>query len=429
MGPPVNAEVRVVRPLAAPPDVVVTVPGSKSLTNRALVAAALASGPTTLIGALFSDDTEAMLTALATLGLTVSVDGPAQSIRVDGWDGQVPPGPASLDVRQAGTAARFLPPLLSLGRGPYIVDGSDQMRARPMAGMVAALRQLGLDVQGTGSDRGLPLELRGGPVAGGTVRLSASTTSQFLSGLLLSAPYYRRGLVLEADGEPVSRPYLDMTTATMAAFGIDVVRDGYRRFEVRPGQRYRGRVHAIEPDATAASYFFAAAAVAGGRVRVEGIGRSSVQGDIGFVDVLERMGAEVVRGDTFTEVTARPLQGIEVDMADISDTAPTLAVVATFASTPTRMTGIGFIRRKETDRIASVVAELRRCGIVAEELDDGLVVHPGIPRATVVETYDDHRMAMAFSLLGLTWDGIAVSDPGCVAKTFPDFFATLDRLR
>ena len=429
MAPPVDAEIRVVRPLASPPDAAVTVPGSKSLTNRALVAAALAAGPTTLTGALFSDDTDAMLTALTTLGLTASAGGPARTVQVEGWDGRVPPGPASLDVRQAGTAARFLPPMLALGRGPYVVDGSDQMRARPMAGMVTALRQLGLDVRAGGSDSRLPLELRGGPVDGGTVRLSASTTSQFLSGLLLSAPYYRRGLVLEVEGDAVSRPYLDMTRATMAAFGVDVVSDGYRRFEVPPGQRYQGTVLAIEPDATAASYFFAAAAITGGRVRVEGIGRNSVQGDIGFVDVLERMGAEVVRGETFTEVIGRPLRGIDVDMADISDTAPTLAVVATFASAPSRLTGIGFIRRKETDRIASVVAELRRCGIVAEELDDGLVVHPGIPTATVVETYDDHRMAMAFSLLGLVWDGIAVSDPACVAKTFPDYFASLERLR
>ncbi|MGH9224295.1 MAG: 3-phosphoshikimate 1-carboxyvinyltransferase [Acidimicrobiales bacterium] len=420
-----------VRPLAAPPDVTVAVPGSKSITNRALVVAALAAGRSELTGVLFSDDTEAMLTSLQGLGLAAEADPAAATVTVDGWDGLVPPGPpagvTTVDVRQAGTAARFLPPLLALGLGHYVVDGAPQMRGRPMAGLVGALRDLGVDVLGDG----LPLEIvASGAVAGGPVTVPAGTSSQFLSGLLLSAPYFRHGLQVHAEGHAVSRPYVAMTAATMAAFGVDVeVGDGGRRFTVRPGQRYRGARYAVEPDASAASYFLAAAAITGGRVRVEGLGRRSVQGDLRFVDVLARMGAAVKKEDGYTEVVGGPLHGVEVDLADFSDTAPTLAVTAAFATTPTRIGGIGFIRAKESDRIGNVVAELRRCGIHAEEEPDGMVVHPGAPKPAVVQTYDDHRMAMAFSLLGLVADGIVIAGPDCVRKTFPDFFATLDRLR
>ncbi|MGQ0745039.1 MAG: 3-phosphoshikimate 1-carboxyvinyltransferase [Acidimicrobiales bacterium] len=415
-----------VRPLAAPPDVSITVPGSKSITNRALVVAALAAGRSDLSKVLISDDTDAMLRSLRRLGLRAEADIPACRVEVNGWDGRVPPGPATVDVRQAGTAARFLPPLLALGQGTYTVDGSSQMRSRPLADLVAALRELGVAVKGDG----LPLDVVAtGGVRGGQVTVGGSATSQFLSGLLLSGPYFSEGLDLIAAGHTVSRPYLALTVATMASFGVNVeVQDG-RRFRVRPGQRYSGTRFAIEPDASAACNFFAAAAITGGRVRVNGLGRNSVQGDLRFVDVLERMGAEVRRTDGFIEVVGHPLEGVEEDLADFSDAAPTLAVTAAFASTPTRITGIGFIRRKESDRVGNVVAELRRCGIGAKEEPDGMVIHPGNPKPAVVHTYDDHRMAMAFSLFGLVAEGIAISDPSCVAKTFPGFFATLDRLR
>ena len=431
---PGPAPTRAIRPLTAPPDATVVVPGSKSITNRALVVAALATGRTDLSNALFSDDTDAMLTALRRLGLPVVADRPAATIVVDGWDGHVPPAAAgtagtttTVDVRQAGTAARFLPPLLALGHGRYVVDGAPQMRARPMGDLARALRDLGVGVAGDA----LPLAIDASGVRGGRVTVPGETSSQFLSGLLLSAPYFDQDLDLVATGRLVSRPYLELTVAVMAAFGVAVdTRDDGRRFTVAAGQRYRGTAFAVEPDASAASYFFAAAAVTGGRVRIDGLGRSSRQGDLRFVDVLERMGAEVVRAADHTEVIGRPLHGVEVDLADFSDTAPTLAVTAALASaTPTRITGIGFIRRKESDRIASVVAELQRCGIRAEEEPDGMVVHPGTPRAAVVQTYADHRIAMAFSLLGLVTEGIAIADPACVDKTFPGYFAALDRLR
>lgn len=416
-----------VRPLAAPPDVDITVPGSKSITNRALIVAALATGRSDLSNVLFSDDTDAMLTSLRRLGLFAEADVSACRVGVDGWDGRVPAGPATVDVRQAGTAARFLPPLLALGQGSYTVDGSSQMRSRPLADMVTALRELGVEVKGDG----LPLEVvASGGVRGGRLTVRGSATSQFLSGLLLSGPYFSQGLDLLTAGPTVSRPYLAMTVATMASFGVHVeVEEEGRRFRVCPGQRYRGTRFDVEPDASAASNFFAVAAITGGRVRVKGLGRLSVQGDLRFVDVLEQMGAEVWRSDGFVEVLGHPLHGVEVNLADFSDTAPALAVTAAFASTPTRITGIGFIRRKESDRVGNVVAELRRCGIEADEEPDGMVIHPGYPKPAVVHTYDDHRMAMAFSLLGLMTEGIAIAGPGCVAKTFPDFFATLDRLR
>ncbi|MEW6153190.1 MAG: 3-phosphoshikimate 1-carboxyvinyltransferase [Actinomycetota bacterium] len=423
---------RAVRPLVRPPDAVVTVPGSKSITNRALVVAALAAGRSRLTGVLVSDDTEAMAGALTSMGSRLALDPSTLTIEVEGWDGRVPPGPMRIDVRQAGTAARFLPAVCALGTGRYLVDGDAQMRARPMAGLVEGLRALGVEVASSPGG-GLPLEVtgQGGKgVAGGRLAVDASVSSQFLSGLLLSSPYFTAGIALEATGRVVSRPYLELTAATMAAFGVGVdIGTGGDRFTVAAGQRYSATQLAVEPDASAASYFFAAAAVTGGRARVEGLGTASRQGDLRFVDVLAAMGATVERGPSYTEVRGGPLRGVDVDMADLSDTVPTLAVTAAFASSPTRIRGVGFIRAKESDRLAAVAAELRRCGVRAEELDDGLVVHPGPPRAAEVHTYDDHRMAMAFAVAGLAVDGISIAGPGCVAKTFPGFFEALDQLR
>jgi 3-phosphoshikimate 1-carboxyvinyltransferase len=260
------------------------------------------------------------------------------------------------------------------------------------------------------------------------VRLRADVSSQFVSGLLLSAPLRPHGLVVRLDGEVVSRPYLDLTLAVMAAFGITVDQPDDRTYVVPPG-RYRATRYTIEPDASAASYFFAAPVIAGGRVRVVGLGAGAVQGDVRFVDVLERMGAAVDRGEDHIEVRASgTLLGVTADLTDFSDTAQTLATTAVFADGPTTVTGIGFIRRKETDRVAAVVAELRRCGIEANEDDDGFTIRPGTPTPATIRTYDDHRMAMSFALLGLRAPGIEIDDPGCVAKTFPEFWDVFDSL-
>ncbi|MFA9428601.1 3-phosphoshikimate 1-carboxyvinyltransferase [Egicoccus sp. AB-alg2] len=421
---------RLIEPLTVPPDADVRVPGSKSLTNRALVAAALARGTSVLEGVLFADDTEAMLTALQALGVGVTVDHDAERVVVEGLDGAVPAGPTDLDVRLSGTTARFLAPLLALGRGPYLLDAAPPFRARPMGPLFTALRDLGVTIEEQGAPGHLPAVFTSAGVRGGRLTVPADVSSQFLSGLLLSAPLFPEGLEVAVATDLVSRPYVALTTAVMAAFGarVEAADDGMSYVVAPTG--YRAADYRIEPDASAASYFLAAAAITGGRVRIPGLGRRAHQGDVRFADLLGRMGAQVAWSADAVEVRGTgTLRGIDVDMADVSDTAQTLAAVAVFAEGPTRVRGIGFIRHKETDRVGAVVAELRRLGIDAREEDDGFVVHPGAPTAGVVHTYDDHRMAMSFALLGLRVPGIVIADPGCVAKTFPDYFAVLESLR
>jgi 3-phosphoshikimate 1-carboxyvinyltransferase len=419
----VSTLARTVRPLCAPLDAHVALPGSKSLTNRALLVAALAGGRSQLSGALRADDTEAMVDSLRRLGVGVEGDGP--DVRIEGGAGSFPVERAELDARQSGTTARFLLPALAAAGGHFLLDGAAQLRSRPFAEQVAALRALGADVRG---DR-LPLEIVGGGLRGGSVTLAGGTSSQFASGLLLAGPLMTDGLTLTLTGRVVSAPYLGLTTAVMEAFGVAAEQVGVAAWRVEPGG-YRAADYAVEPDASAASYFFAAAAIAAGRVVVEGLGAASRQGDLGFVDVLGEMGAAVERGAAATEVVGRrPLRGVDVDLADLSDTAQTLAVVAPFASSPTRVRGIGSSRAKETDRIAAVVTELRRCGVDAAEEADGFTVHPGPVGPARVRTYDDHRMAMSFALLGLVAPGIEIEDPDCVAKTFPGYWDALEGLR
>ena len=411
----------IVDPLEVPPDVALRVPGSKSLTNRALLCAALADGTSTLTGALVADDTEAMIVALEELGVTIDRDG--TTLRVEGCGGHVPDGPVELQARLSGTTSRFLAPVLATGVGPYHLDGYEPLRARPMGPVIDALRVLGSDVVEEGEPGHLPITI-GGAARGGRVELPGHVSSQFLSGLLLAGPLFPDGVAVHLTTPLVSLPYVELTRSVMRAFGASV-----DATTVEPGT-YVAADYAVEPDASAASYFFAAAAITGGRVTVEGLGRHALQGDVRFVDLLERMGAEVVRDETSTTVRGTgSLRGITADLADLSDTAQTLAAVAVFADSPTTITGIDFIRRKETDRIAETVATLRRCGIEATEDADGMTIHPGAPHGAAIETHDDHRMAMSFALLGLRVPGIDILDPGCVAKTYPDFFADLAQLR
>jgi 3-phosphoshikimate 1-carboxyvinyltransferase len=412
-------EVLPVAPLTAPLDATVRPPGSKSITNRALLCAALAPGTSTLTGALFADDTRAMFGAVAALGATIDADPEAAVITVTGLDPRTGSSDARVDARQSGTTSRFILPAAALRPGRTVVDGTPQLRARPFGPVLDALRDLGAEVSPT---QFLPATVRG-PLRGGPVRVSGHISSQFLSGLLMAGPLMTEGLVVELTSPLVSVPYVEMTKAVMAAFGIEV--DG---LTVPPGA-YRPTAYAVEPDASAASYFLGAAAIAGGRVTVRGLGTGSLQGDVGFADVLGRMGATVTRSaDSLTVSASGALRGVDVDMADISDTAQTLAAVAVYADSPTRVRGIGFIRGKETDRVAAVVTELRRAGIDAVEDEDGFTIHPGVPRPTRFATYEDHRMAMSLSLLGLRSPGIEIADPGCVAKTYPDFFTDLAQL-
>jgi 3-phosphoshikimate 1-carboxyvinyltransferase len=415
-----------IEPLTRPPDATVSLPGSKSITNRALVAAAMAEGDTTLEGVLFADDTEAMIEGLRALGITIATDVAAAVARVEGCGGELPGIEATVDARQSGTTGRFLTPIAALGAAPVVIDGDQQLRDRPMADQIDALREMGVTVEELGDPGRLPLRLTG-PLRAASIALAADVSSQFLSGLLLAGAV--QGLDARLTTAAVSRPYLDMTAAVMRSFGAEVSDDDGTAWTVGGGYTSPG-TYVIEPDASAASYFLAAAAITGGRVRLEGLGSGSLQGDVGFASVLADMGASVDIGPAHIEVRGARLRGVEVDLRHISDTAPTLAVVAAFADGPTTITDIGFVKGKESDRIGAPVRELQRCGVAAEEIDGGLVIRPdGRPGAATFETYDDHRMAMAFSLIGLVVPGIAVRDPGCVAKTFPGFFATLDQLR
>ena len=417
-----------IQPLTRPVDATITPPGSKSYTNRALPIAALATGVSLISGALFSDDTRYMAQALRQLGIDVLEDESAKTFTVTGTGGKLQPSSDRLFIGNSGTSARFLTPLVALGASEYLIDGVPAMRKRPIGPLVDALNALGGDVQ---SDMGCPpLQINARGIRGGQYAIRGDLSSQYLSGLLMSAPYFAQGLELSVIGELVSKPYLQVTGQTMGAFGVPLqISPDFSSFAVSAG-RYIPAAYPVEPDASAASYLFAAAAITGGRVTVPGLGTNSLQGDLDFVRVLERMGCAVTMSAAQTTVVGpSTLRGVTVDMSQISDTAQTLAAVAVFADSPTRVTGIGFIRGKETDRVAAVVTELQRLGINAVEEDDGFLIHPGVTRAVRVQTYDDHRMAMSFALIGLRNAGVTILEPACVAKTFPAYWDVLETLR
>lgn len=399
--------------------VTVTVPGSKSLTNRALVCTALADGTSTITGALVADDTAAMSDCLRALGAEVRWDG--TTVTVTGTGGRITVGEAKLDARLSGTTSRFVLPLLALGSGRCTLDGGEPLRRRPMGPSLDALRDLGASVEEQGEPGHLPVVVQG-PVRGGEAAVRADLSSQFVSGLLLAGPAMPEGLQLTLSSSLVAAPFVAMTVEVMKAFGADVDDLAVR------ASAYEARDFAVEPDASAASYFLGAAAMLGEQVTVEGLGAGSLQGDVGFARVLERMGAAVEIGDALT-VAGGELRGIDVDLGDMPDMAQTFAVVAACADGPSRVRGVEVIRGHETDRITAVVNELRRVGVGAEETDDGFVIEPAPLRPATVETYDDHRMAMSFALLTLREPGIEIADPGVVAKTFPGFWDALARFR
>ncbi len=421
---------RAIAPLGAPPDATVRVPGSKSITNRALLLAALADGDSVLRGALFSDDTRYMADSLNQLGVAVESDEREQTLRVVGGGGVWTSSQADLFVGNAGTAMRFLVAALALGKGRFRIDGSARMRERPVVDLVSALNQLGAEARCELGNESPPVVVTATGLRGGRAEIDASRSSQFLSALLQVAPYADSDVEVVVSGKMIAQPYIAMTLRVMGDFGVAVERDGEHRFLIAAGQRYRGGDYAIEPDASGAHYFWAAAALTGGRVRVDGLGVESMQGDVAFVDLLERMGAEVERGATFIEVRGgQSLAGIDVDMNAISDTAPTLAVLGAFATSPLSIRNVAHLRWQESDRLRAVATELGRLGVRVEERDDGLTVYPSRPRPAAIETYDDHRIAMSFALAGLVVDGIRIRDPGCVAKTFPDYFERLEEIR
>ncbi|MEU7552551.1 3-phosphoshikimate 1-carboxyvinyltransferase [Streptomyces sp. NPDC044571] len=401
------------------------IPGSKSITNRALLLAAAADGVSLLRSPLVSEDTVAFREALIGLGVPVET-GP------DGWkvcgSGRAPAAGGTVWCEDAGTAARFLPPFAATGAGTFTFDGTGQLRARPLRPLADALGRLGADARVAEPVGGLPLTVTARGLTGGELTVDASLSSQYLTGLLMAGPLMRRPLTVRGQGL-VSRPYITMTQTLMRHFGAYVDEFEGGAIQVLPGG-YRAAEFDVEPDASTASYFFAAAAVTGTTVTVPGLGRGSVQGDLGFVEVLRRAGARVEIGERETTVTGTgPLRGgFDVDMGDISDTFMTLAAVAPLADAPITVHSIAHARLKESDRIAAVEENLRACGIRTESGPDRLTVHPGRPAAAEIACRRDHRIAMAFSVLGLRVPGITLDDPSCVGKTFPGFHAELERL-
>ena len=404
----------------------VRVPGSKSITNRALLLAALADGDSVLEGGLASDDTQIFSGALARLGISVAHDEAHETFAVTGTGGHIPAHEADLFVGNAGTAARFLTAYVGLAHGTYRFDGVPAMRVRPIGELLDVLRAQGARVECTDQPNRFPFVLHANGLSGGALTIDAHASSQQLSALLLVAPYAGDGIELTVTGELVSEPYVEMTCAMMAQWGVTVERRSAREYVVAPGGRYTSRHYTIEPDASSASYFFAAAAASGGCVSVANLTLRSLQGDVGFVRVLEKMGARVEERNGALIVTGpKQLHGIDIDMNAISDTAPTLAAIAAFADGPVRIRGVEHMRWKETDRIAAMTTELRKLGAHVEEASDGMTIVPGPLRNARVATYDDHRMAMSLAITGLLGDGVEIEDPGCTSKTFATFWDVL----
>ena len=415
-------------PVSGPIHGVVRPPGSKSITNRALVCSGLARGESLLTGVLDSEDTRVMVAGLAALGIPIQADWAASELRVQGSGGLIPAATATLDCRASGTTMRFLSAVCGLGHGSYRLDGTARMRKRPIDDLLGAMRSLGVDSEAQSEGGCPPVVIRSQGMQGGRVAVAGGTSSQFASGLSLVAPCTADGMEIEFAGELVSLPYLAMTRHVMEAFGGCCLVVNERTWRIAPSG-YEGRRYAIEPDASAASYFTAAAAITGGTVRIEGLGRGSMQGDIGFCDALGAMGCTVTWDVDAVKVAGRAARGIEIDMNAISDTVPTLAVVALFATGPTAIRNVAHVRDKETDRISDLVRELRRLGADVEERPDGLTIWPAGERgplhAARIRTYDDHRMAMSLSLAGLQVEGVEIDDPACVGKTFPGYWTTL----
>ena len=406
----------------------VMVPGSKSYTNRALMTASLATGESVIKNPLLSEDTRIMISCLGEIGVDVGSVPEENALIVKGCEGGILVEGAKLLAGNAGTVVRFMTAALTLGKGQYEIDGIERMRKRPIQQLIDALNRLGADMvskEGTGCP---PVLINASGLKGGRVEIPGDVSSQYISSILLAAPYASSDVSIVVIDDLVSKNYIDMTIDVMNKFGVDVERNSYREFCVKSGQNYKGCEYTVEPDASGASYFFAAAAIAGGRVRVEGLGENSLQGDVKFVDILKEMGCSVRKSSDWLEVEGGALRGVDVDMNDTPDVVQTLTSVAVFAEGNTRIRNVRNLRYKETDRITAIVNELKEVGVEVREFEDGLEINPSPPHSAEISTYNDHRMAMSFALIGLRVKGIKIKDPECVEKTFPDFFERLQQL-
>jgi 3-phosphoshikimate 1-carboxyvinyltransferase len=416
-------------PITGPLDARVVVPGSKSITNRAMILAAMAQGRSVIDSVLLSDDTRYMTDALRVLGFIVEVDEDAHRITVGGRGGVIPANGGEIFVGGAGTAMRFLVAMVTLGEGRFRIDGNQRMRQRPIGPQLDAMQRLGASVYSERDNNCPPVivDASRARFEGGETSIDARVSSQFVSAMLMPAPIWKSGLKLRVIGD-AARPFIDMTLRLMEAWGTHNSVEG-DQIVVPGGQWYRAQRFTVEPDASSASYFAAAAALVGGAVKIEGLSSNSVQGDLGFLGVLQRMGARVTWHPDYVEVVGTgQLTGVDVAMNAMPDMVPTLAALAPFASSPTKIRNVAFIRHHESDRIRVLATELRRIGADVSEIEDGLEIRPSTMRPAPIETYDDHRIAMSFAVIGLKLPGLKIKNPGCVAKTFPDFFTRLSAL-
>jgi 3-phosphoshikimate 1-carboxyvinyltransferase len=407
-------------------DGAVSVPGSKSYTHRALIVSSLADGESVLFNALLCEDTGRTVEALAKFGVEVSWE--SDHVRVLGKGGMFKATDEKIDVGNSGTSMRFLTALAALRTGITLLDGSERMRKRPIGELLNGLGELGVRAYSQEGDDCPPVIVQSRGLQGGTAKVKGEESSQFLSGLLIVAPYAQKDVNIEVAGSLASKPYVDITREVMSSFGVEIRSQGYHSFFIKAGRQYLPQKYRIEGDASNASYFFSAAAVCRGRVRVRNLNPATIQGDIGFLEILERMGCRVTRGSDWIEVLGGGLDSVEIDMNEMPDLVPTLAVTAAFARGKTVIQNIGHLRLKESDRIHAVAAELSKMGIQVREGEDGLEILGGKPRGAEIETYNDHRMAMSFAIAGLAVPGVKIKEERCVDKSFPGFWDEFQRL-
>lgn len=402
------------------------VPGSKSLTHRMLIAASLARGDSVIENALLSRDTELTREGLSRMGARIVQEGGRISISGTGAD--LTPSPDPIYLENSGTSMRLLSAVAVLGKGEYILTGSRRMNERPVGELLSAINALGAVAEALSPGGCPPVRIKCRPLTGSHVYVDCRKSSQFLSALLLISPYCPAGLAVSVSGGLVSRPYVDLTLSVMNSFGVTVRREGYENFSVSGKELYLPGRYEVEPDASAASYFFAAGAITGNPVTVPGLSLFSAQGDAGFVRVLEKMGATVREGRQGITVSGGELKGLTVDMGDMPDVVPTLAAVAAFAKGTTRIQNVAHLKVKESDRLGAMVRELSRMGILASTDGETLTVEGGVPKPASIETYEDHRIAMSFAVAGLKAPGTVIRDPGCVEKSFPDFWDQWEKM-
>ena len=404
----------------------ISVPGSKSYTHRILIASALSDGICSIDNGLKSEDTLITINALQQMGIKIEADD--NRFIVHGANGELKNIKEPVFIGNSGTSMRLLTAIASLGKGRYVFTGTKRMKERPIQDLLDALIQMGASASSVNNNGCPPVAIKGGDLKGGKISINCETSSQYLSAVLLTAPFTKQGLEINVTKGPVSRPYIDMTVDVMEKFGIDITRNEYNYFKVQQGQKYRAGSYSVEPDCSQAGYFWGAAAITGASIKVKGITKVSHQGDVHFTRLLEEMGCKVLYEKDGISVTGGSLLAIEADMADMPDMVPTLAVVSTFAKGTTVIKNVKHLKAKESDRLASVANELSKMGIESSITGTGLIIKGGIPHGAEISTYKDHRIAMSFAIAGLRVPGIFIKDEKCVEKSFPDFYNVFNRL-